>query len=416
MRATSRDTGKTFSNAESQHRMPSFGWTYLSREALRKAQAQLANQVQGVRDEIGFLELHQRYADRFFPGTSVLHTRLRYALFVPWMYEALANRRISGPVQRAVEREEMRLVGRLASAGAGVIGITKPNQPAQQPPSVVYWGALATWGIVRDRSDGRTFSRREVQAQLATSTRRTDDDGTPLDYVEPIFCALPPMREKWDEASSLSFQLSAAEGAFLQQRWVATPCVADPARESLLARLARANVSKINRCWDAPVLALAGPDKQALVHAGRAAALSAIGRGVYAALVETICVQHDRRPAQESHRRALVDVLAEYRTEALRFDIDDIEGDIAPLSLTLRTVLTATLRWVKHGSPDPAPLFDCYADAELARKRNRARLALTLDGRNKRAEWVVDEHPEPAPIHYRWSNVRGLVVDLKAAA
>ena len=24
-------------------------------------------------------------ADRFFPGTSVLHTRLRYALFVPWL-------------------------------------------------------------------------------------------------------------------------------------------------------------------------------------------------------------------------------------------------------------------------------------------------------------------------------------------
>src|SRR5688572_25317387 len=106
------DCAASDSRAKSQQRMANFGWTYLSREALKKAQAQLANQVQGVRDEIGFLELHQRYADRFFPGTSVLHTRLRYALFLPWMYEALAKRRITGPVQRAVEREEMRLVGR----------------------------------------------------------------------------------------------------------------------------------------------------------------------------------------------------------------------------------------------------------------------------------------------------------------
>ena len=65
---------------------PSFGWTLLSRDALRRAETQLRDDVQGVRDEIGFLALHQAYADRFFPGTSVLHTRLRYALFVPWLY------------------------------------------------------------------------------------------------------------------------------------------------------------------------------------------------------------------------------------------------------------------------------------------------------------------------------------------
>ena len=63
--------------------MSSYGWTYLSRSALRRAEHQLSGAGEGVRDEIGFLILHQRYADYFFPGTSVLHTRLRYALFVP---------------------------------------------------------------------------------------------------------------------------------------------------------------------------------------------------------------------------------------------------------------------------------------------------------------------------------------------
>jgi hypothetical protein len=45
----------------------------------------------GVRDEIGFLTIHQSYADRFFPGTSVLHTRARYAIIVPWLFEDLAG-------------------------------------------------------------------------------------------------------------------------------------------------------------------------------------------------------------------------------------------------------------------------------------------------------------------------------------
>ena len=62
---------------------PSFGWSYLSREALARAKAQMDEESMGVRDEIGFLTIHRRYADRFFPGTSVLHSRARYAVFVP---------------------------------------------------------------------------------------------------------------------------------------------------------------------------------------------------------------------------------------------------------------------------------------------------------------------------------------------
>ncbi|TDM05062.1 MAG: hypothetical protein C4K60_20260 [Ideonella sp. MAG2] len=397
--------------------MASFGWTYLSRDALKKAQAQLANQVQGVRDEIGFLELHQRYADRFFPGTSVLHTRLRYALFVPWMYEALNKRRIAGSVQRAVEREEMRLVKRLEGAGTGVIGITKPDQPAHQPPSVVYWGALTTWGIVRPASSRASVTRRELHARLATSSRKTDDDGVPLADGVPVFIALPPMREKWDEATRLTFQLGAAEAAFVRQRWDATPCSADLSRESLLARLARAEIGKVDSCWQPPILSLAGPDKQALVHAGRCAALSAVGRAVYAALVEKLCVTHDGRPSHLAHHgKVLEDVLREHRSEAARFDIDDVQGDIGPLSPKLRAVLTTTLTWLQQGRSDLAPLADSYTAAEIERKRSRARLALTLDGRNKRAEWMLDDHPAPAPIHYRWSNVRNLLKDLRDAA
>lgn len=62
------------------------GWIHFSREALRRAETRLREEQEGVLDEIGFLLLHQAYADRFFPGTSVLQTRLRYIFFVPWLY------------------------------------------------------------------------------------------------------------------------------------------------------------------------------------------------------------------------------------------------------------------------------------------------------------------------------------------
>ena len=40
-----------------------FGWTLLSRDALRRAESQLREDTGGVRDKIGFLALHQAYAD-----------------------------------------------------------------------------------------------------------------------------------------------------------------------------------------------------------------------------------------------------------------------------------------------------------------------------------------------------------------
>lgn len=39
---------------------PTLGWTYLSREALARAKAQMDEESMGVRDEIGFLTIHQR--------------------------------------------------------------------------------------------------------------------------------------------------------------------------------------------------------------------------------------------------------------------------------------------------------------------------------------------------------------------
>jgi hypothetical protein len=73
--------------------MSNFGWTYLSRSVLRPAEHQLSGAGEGVREEVGFLISHQRCADYFFPGTSVLHTRIRYALSIPWIYQTLYEER-----------------------------------------------------------------------------------------------------------------------------------------------------------------------------------------------------------------------------------------------------------------------------------------------------------------------------------
>jgi hypothetical protein len=49
--------------------MSSFVFTFLSRKALGQAEQSMLGGTAGVRDEVGFLIIHQRYADHFFPGT-----------------------------------------------------------------------------------------------------------------------------------------------------------------------------------------------------------------------------------------------------------------------------------------------------------------------------------------------------------
>jgi hypothetical protein len=97
---------------------PVLGWTMLSWEEMRQVERALSSGEQDTRDEIGFLLIHQGFADRFFPGTSVLHTRIRYALFIPWLYRRAAyNRRRGVDLETMIRRLLVELAIRLKQLG-----------------------------------------------------------------------------------------------------------------------------------------------------------------------------------------------------------------------------------------------------------------------------------------------------------
>jgi hypothetical protein len=41
------------------------------------------------RDELGLGSVRDAFADLLFPGTSTIHTRVRYFLFIPWIHRQL---------------------------------------------------------------------------------------------------------------------------------------------------------------------------------------------------------------------------------------------------------------------------------------------------------------------------------------
>jgi hypothetical protein len=391
---------------------PALGWSYLSREALARAKAQMDEESMGVRDEIGFLTVHQRYADRFFPGTSVLHTRARYAVFVPWLFEDLAGLTGTAAV-RALRERERELAGRLKDAGESqVIGSRVYPKPSSQPPSTVYWNALAIWGILRSRLDGRTISRVQAHRLLKGAGAASDDDGQPLLSFDPPFVPLPDRPDSW-RGGPITLRLTSAEAAFLRERLAPLRPVGRH-ELSLLARLVRTEAAAPPGMWADEARAVAGPDQASLVRAQQAASLAGVGRAVYDALLERIVAAGDKRETSTRHRDHLAVVVEEHGPVAAKLDVDALEADIGVLPPKLRIVLTATKDWMASKSGNPAPLFDVYAAAE-ARKGPRARLALTPNGRARRLEWSSDEHGLAAPLHYRWEQVSTLLNDLADA-
>src|SRR5262245_14891240 len=102
-------------------------------------------------DDLGIGTVRDAISDILFPGTSVLHTRARYFLFVPWVYRLREDRRtVSAEIARLGRRDEIRLIESLiafdASPGNGIIGRVA-RERLKFLPSLVYWNGLEQWGI-----------------------------------------------------------------------------------------------------------------------------------------------------------------------------------------------------------------------------------------------------------------------------
>lgn len=396
-----------------------FGWTQIARSDVAKA-TELLKGEEGVRDEIGFLTLHQGFADRFFPGTSVLQTRLRYALFVPWQIEALERRPRAGGLtaEQRLRAAERRLVLRLKDAGDGAIGLRSANYQPAQPPSTIYWTALRLWGILSPSAPNVWPGRAEVLGRIDASKWSDDraEGGTP--FLESTFFALPERPKDWDENTALTFHLPPRERRYLLERIGEAKRIAPSSEgeESLLSRLAKSRrrpVSWRAAGYESPLLReLAdAEDREALEQAIAAASLAHIGRAVYSALVENIAKAHGRK-TQGRFGQALKSILAEKSRLALACDLGAVENFIGPLERRFRAALENTLDWLRASERDVMTLWKSYCESEQWRKTRRARLPMTAHAESLRTAWLASDTPEAQALNYRWHRVGALLDDL----
>ena len=193
---------------------------YSSAERQRMRQAVALFAEKDTRDELGLGSLRDAISDALFPGTSVIQTRLRYALFIAWIYKGLEGRsRIhAGNVSGYARAEELSLIGPLESSDdpAGTIGVVAKTT-LKRLPSSVYWLALRRWGIFEQDWSMDDYHRSWDRLRKTKNGQRSaDDEGVALEGVTTWNAHLPSPPE--DFPGTASFRLTVAEAEFFQER------------------------------------------------------------------------------------------------------------------------------------------------------------------------------------------------------
>ena len=145
--------------------MPStLSWIDFDSEAQQRAQRILALfKERDTRDELGFGPIRDAISDSLFPGTSIIHTRLRYMLFIPWAYTSLEAKGVSSQkIRDRVRWEQLRLSVKLKQNAPGEFGVIGGDvgDKLKTLPSAIYWSGLGRWGV-------RVFPGTEGQYQRA---------------------------------------------------------------------------------------------------------------------------------------------------------------------------------------------------------------------------------------------------------
>lgn len=201
-----------------------------------------------IREELGIGTVRDAFSDILFPGTSTLHTRAKYFLFIPWIFMKHEKKKTSSDkIEEYSRYDEISLIRALINSGEddGIIGKVAGSK-LKILPSYMYWSGLGIWGIRRfDGTLYQYFKSLDGFYFYKKNIVKSDDkeiiSNVPYNWDQNL-----PLRPNYfPEGANLS--LSHQEADYLRER-IVTNC-----RESLLAFLVDKTVSTdVDYIWMHP--------------------------------------------------------------------------------------------------------------------------------------------------------------------
>jgi hypothetical protein len=352
-------------------------------------------------DELGIGSIRDTFSNTFFPGTSTLHTRAKYLLFVAWLTNDVARHR--WPVDRSLAElrsRETRLIDALLSGNEsqGVIG-RDAKSALKRMPSELYWASLEQLGVRRWRTSISGYFRNAIQH----AGRVDDPDADELGPSRLGMADLPPIPT--DLLSTTTFDLDRGEAEFLRGRIAATT------GNSILAWLAiNEPASDADWIWEHEARADFPEEVSALVDEARRVHFTATGPAILYNVMLAEVVGNDEI------RDEYADYLARWAEE---IDVQEVFKDwdraqfwsrLLRLNPRIRPATRKFLEswWdlAESGRQDSDDARSLVTLRELQLKRARARLTYP----DARSTWGVGAGT--GRLDFRWSIARRHLNDI----
>ena len=369
------------------------------------------------RDELGLGSVRDSIADQLFPGTSTIQTRLRYMLFVPWIYRSLEESRLPSK-EFAIQADllERQLVQPLMNSGdlTGIFGKTA-GKMLKRLPSSVYWAGLGVWGIrltpfsqsEYHRRIDETYRRRDAlkKSEVDARSRGDDVDQELRTATLSWHPRLPKPPENFPD--EVDFALSREEAGFVRDRiQVACP-------NSLLSYLVlHCESAEASAPWAHPDYgSFSDRHKELLTHARL---FSEVMHG--AALSYNIQLARLR-----NHDRLVAEHQASFDKWTAGLPLQEIREWSVPRlwELTIdhgHTVTPQTRsfvrQWIDYARNSPKDLLSNIEALNLVKRREMKLKGTRSRFRNQRALEQWGGYSGVGRLVYRWPNVRVLLKDL----
>jgi hypothetical protein len=396
----------------------SLGWLDLDAAASERVGTLLRSlEEPGTLDALGLGSVRDAFSSLLSPGTSTIQTRLRYFVFLPWIFVRLEEQRVPpAEYARRLRDTEAHLIDCLRHLGPnqGVIGYTAGRE-LKRLPSEAYWGGLGSWGLRRLDLSLAEYGKRA--AALGRLRPDRDDDGNATKRAVSMWATMPKPPPDFLEAE-LTFDLRPEESQLLvdhiRQRHPGTLLAVMCGQPEL--------VIDTGLPWDLPVAGLPQRLVEVLRHARCFSELTIGPQHTYNVLLARKARDELGWDTSELEARELghlddwVTLIGE-RHEELRAWADNLPGFWAFLA-GFDSVSTATQEFVDvmvtRSMTNPAGFVDDpvvhgrIRDREIRLKANRARLA----HRSALESW--NQTPFGGQLNYRWPITRSYLTDIAA--
>lgn len=377
----------------------------------------------GTVDDLGLGTIRDAFSNLMFPGTSIIQTRARYFLFIPWAYRHFEKKSPENMAAK-VDDFQRRLIDALKAGEdqEGIIGRVA-GRSVKNLPSAIYWSGLARYGIfTAEGLTERNYAKR-VANPVAKPEYEGEQAGRTGTFWNPDIPAPPDGFYKF---APTNFDLSRDEAEWLVERMISTDTQENDA--SLLSAILRefleggAIAPTSASVWELPRLPKRTSERmrELVKHAER---FSCLAQG--AALLYNLLLAKQRKPSHKTteatsvgyYREALHEWTMWADTVGLQAWCDDLDamwgllGDIrGGVPKSTRDFVNEWAAIIRASGPDTiaesAAAERVIVVRERAHKRGQARFT------NESRVGLWEGMAGTSAMVYRWPQVKIILKDI----